>query len=454
VLRPTALPWRKPRRELLLLALVALAALSPVYVTSTQDETRLCLSRSLVHGRLTIQPCAGNTIDQAYYGGQVYTDKAPGLSALAVPAVAATRLPPASKWVFEGDLQLWAVRLATSGLAFLLLAWMVGRMSEGLAPGYGGLALVAFALGTLVAPMAATGFDHDLTAAFGFAAFVLAWRGSTLAAGLCAGIALCSEYQAGVIGLLVGAFVLARGLRPLALYAVGAVPPVLGLAAYDWSAFGSPFHPSYRYVANKYSAEQSSGLLGIHAPSAHAVREVFVGDRGLLVCSPVLVAAAAGLVLVAGRHRLAALVCAAVAAVFVVANCGYFLPYGGISPGPRFLIPALPFLAVGLGPAFARWRVVTSVLAAVSIVATTAVTLTWALLPDGPYPGTIWTAVGRVFTEGTSSALVRQLAKNVLVWAGPNRIASAAVVGALSAAAFLVASAEPWTRRRGDRVSG
>jgi len=44
------------------------------------------------------------------------------------------------------------VRALSVGLAFVLCAFLVGRVSEGLAPGYGGIALVSFALGTLVAP--------------------------------------------------------------------------------------------------------------------------------------------------------------------------------------------------------------------------------------------------------------------------------------------------------------
>ena len=40
---------------------------------------------------------------------------------------------------------------------------------------------------------------------------------------------------------------------------------------------------------------------------------------------------------------------------YILANCGYFQPYGGDSPGPRFLAVALPFLALGLANAFA-WR--------------------------------------------------------------------------------------------------
>src|SRR5207237_6405269 len=98
---------------------------------------------------------------------------------------------------------------------------------------------------------------------------------------------------------------------------------------------------------------------------------------GLLVISPVLLAAAAGLGLLARRNGPEALVCIAVTAAFLVLNCGYFLAYGGFSPGPRFLAPALPFLAVGLAPAFARVPRLTARLAAVSITAPTARLLPW-----------------------------------------------------------------------------
>lgn len=446
MLRPTALPWRKPRHELLLLVLVGVAALSPVYVVSTQDVTRLCLTRALVHGHLTIQPCAGKTIDQAKYNNHSYTDKAPGLSVLAVPAAEAVRLPPPRSWTFEGDPRLWAVRVLTSGLAFVLLAFAFGRVSEGVAPGYGAPALVTFALGTLVAPLAASMFDHVAAGAFAFGAFLLAWSGRYALAGLAAGLAATTNYTTGLIGIVLAAYVLLAGARPLLRFTLGAAPPLLLLGAYDWAAFGSPFHLSYRYVANKFAGDQASGFFGIHVPPLHGIHLVLAGDRGLLVATPVIVAAAAGLVLLARRHRVEAIACGIVFALLLVANCGYYTPYGGISPGPRFLVPALPFLALGLAPAFARWRVPTAILAGVSIVATTTLTLTWAGAANANYRQTVWGEIVRFLKDGTASRLYGELAKNALVWAGPNRLVAAALVCACAAAAFLIAVARPRQR--------
>lgn len=439
MLRPTALPWQRPRHELLLLALVALATLTPTYVVSTQDVTRLCLTRAIVHGHLTIQPCAGNTIDQASYGGHNYTDKAPGFSFLALPAAVITRLPAPNHWTSEGDYHLWAVRLLVSGLAFLLVVFAVGRISEGVAPGYGAAALATFALGTLVAPLAASSFDHVLAGSLAFGSFVLAWDRRFAAAGVLAGTAAISNYPTALIGVAVAVYVALAGARPLLRFAIGAAPPVAILGAYDWAAFGSPFHLSYRYIANVYSSDQRAGFFGIHTPTSHGLHLTLVGDRGILLTMPVFLAAIAGLVVLARLHRREAITCGVAFALLLLVNCGYFNPYGGISPGPRFLVPGLPFLALGLAPAFARWWRTTTVLAAVSLVAITTLTVTWANTEDMHYRDTVWGELWRFLQQRGSSRVVEILTKNLFVGGPVTRLHAAGLVALVAAAAFVIA---------------
>lgn len=429
---PPPLPWARPRRELLLLALVAVAALGPVYVISPQDISRLCLTHALVHGQVKADTCLSTSmaVDKASDNGHLYSDKAPGMSALEIPAAQAVQLPALpTSWPWE-FLSLWVVRIAVSGLAFLVCAFLVGRIAEGLAPGRGAPALVAFSLGTLVTPFAVANFDHVPAAALGFGAFVLAWRRRPLLAGLLGGATFATEYEAGLILVFVGLYVAAQGAWPLASYVYGAIPGTALLWTYDWLAFGSPWSTPYGHVANQYTDEQSKGFFGIHPPRLHAVHEVLAGHGGLLVISPVVVAAGAGLVLLARRHRAEAIVCGAVTLAFLILNCGYFLPYGGSSPGPRFLIPSLPFLAVGLGPAFARLPRVTAVLAVASILPMLALAYTW---PSNPvYRGTVWGEIVRLPLG--SSRIGGYLAANALDWLHLARSTSA-VVAALAAAA-------------------
>jgi hypothetical protein len=63
----------------------------------------------------------------------------------------------------------------------------------------------------------------------------------------------------------------------------------------------------------------------------------------------------AGVLMMRSRgDRAEANVILAVAAVYFIYNSGYWLPFGGGTPGPRFLMPALPFLALGLATAYRR----------------------------------------------------------------------------------------------------
>ena len=137
-------------------------------------------------------------------------------------------------------------------------------------------------------------------------------------------------------------------------FCVGAVPALLALGLYNDHAFGSPLHLSYRYTV--FGSQRSHGFFGLGAPSLHGLWETLFADKGLISRSPVMLLASAGLVLLwqTGKRAEAGL-CVAVSLTFVVYNAGYFAPYGGTSPGPRFLVPALPFLALGLGHAYRRW---------------------------------------------------------------------------------------------------
>jgi hypothetical protein len=435
----TELPWRAPRHELLLLALVALASLSAVYPFGAQDVSRLCLTRAVAHGQLSADSCLAGALDVASYSGHLYSDKAPGVSVLAVPIAEAVGLPAPARW-HHRDLRVWAARAAVGGLALLLCAFLVGRAAEGLAAGTGGPTLVAFALGTEAAALAIDDFDHVPAATLAFAAFVLAWQRKPLLAGVVAGAAVLVEYEAGLVALVLAGYVLLAGARALGRYVLGVVPAALALGAYDWGAFGSPFHLSYRYVGHAFAANQAAGFFGVHTPTWHATRLVFVGDRGLLFDSPFLLAAAGGLVFLWRRFSAEAAVCTSVGVAFLALNCGYFNPYGGDSPGPRFVTPALPFLALGLPFVLARFRILAGALITASVVASTAVALTWPIgVHASPrYDGTVWRRIAGILRHGTADPLASWAQKNVLSWAGVRPLGAAGVVlGAALAATFL-----------------
>jgi hypothetical protein len=431
---------RSYRYEWLVFLLVALSSLAVVNVANPQDTTRYELTRHVVlYHTLTLEP---DLFDRAVYGGRTYSDKAPGMSFLAIPAYEVERAVGVARaprdWTGKGDLSLWGIRVGTSGLLFLLAALLIGRAAESLVPGTGAATFAAFGTATLAAPLATTLFEHDAAAFFAIAGFLLAWRQRRalplFLAGLSLGIGVLFQYAVATIVLGVAIYVAARERRRVGWFLLGGVPALIALGAYDNGAFGSPFHLSYRYVANRYSELQHGGFFGIGVPRWHGLVEVLVGDRGLLLFSPVSIAAAVGLGLMWRRgYRAEAALSAVVTILFVLADAAYFIPYGGNSPGPRFLVPALPFLVLGLPFAFARYPRVTIGLALVSCILTTLDSLTWGIRreSDAWYPG-----------SGFSD-----LAKTVWTWAGLDRIQGGGLVGLAALAAVAVGALGVLRRR-------
>ncbi len=173
-------------------------------------------------------------------------------------------------------------------------------------------------------------------------------------------------------------------MRRALAYGGGLAAGVAPLLAYQWWAFGSPLHLAYSNAVAKtgYSGHAEIGLndggfFGISLPRPGAALELLFSGRGLLTLAPVLVVAIAGVIALRRdrRHRAEATAIGAIALAYFVYNAGYWLPLGGGSPGPRFLIPILPFLALGLAVAWRRWPAVTLALTAISATTMVAATM-------------------------------------------------------------------------------
>jgi hypothetical protein len=347
------------------------------------QAAHFALVRSLAAGTPEIDP--RETIDAAYVDGAFYAAKAPGLAMFTLPWYGALRAADLQDESLANEAgyrhRVWELGLVGSVLPFVALLLLVVLAVEGLVPGYGAPTAILVGAGTLLLPFATLFFDHVLSAALGFAAFVVLLRarergsGELLpaAAGLMAGLAVVVEFPLAIVAGVLAAYAAAgeRPLRRLFAYGAGTVVGVLPLLAFNTWAFGSPFTLSYTNAltapvgsgGTPSVGANASGLYGVGFPDPRAALSLLVSEKGLIVVTPLAVAALFGLPLLwrLGR-RAEAVVCGAVPLLYLTYNAGYYLPYGGQSPGPRFLVPALPFLALPLAALLrARPLVVTGV---------------------------------------------------------------------------------------------
>jgi hypothetical protein len=447
--------------------------------------------RAFADGQAEIDRWHWETNDKAWIDGHFYSVKSPGLAGLSTPfylaideaggatlareaALNARRtesprwaphaLMPIENYGFdvnrataielrtEGNAPIvWALTLIGAVIPAVLLLLGVRWAADRLEPGYGTAAAVTLGLGTILMTFASEYFSHVIAAGLGFAAFLVLMRERpgppstrmVAAAGLLAGLAITFEYQLGLVAVVLFFYALARSserLRRAAAYGAGALCGVIPLLAFNLWAFGNPLKLAYSNAVDTPGVSghdvlglNSHGFFGITAPRLDSAVDLLLDSRGLLVVTPIIACCVIGVVLMRSRNRAEANVIAGVALSYFIYNSGYWLPFGGGTPGPRFLIPALPFLALGLAPAYRRFPALTLGLAIPSALFMLAGVLTFPLIGDN---GTgIW---ADYFADGA-------LEHTLLTVVGVSNayLAVAPVVAAALTAIILAARATP-----------
>lgn len=329
-------------------------------------------------------------VDYVERDGHLYSDKALGQQVLAIPPYLAARAvgaEPASVDRFEKNLTVWWVTLWNAGIPFVALILMTAVAANRRGRAVPLPALVGLMFGTMLLPFSVILYGHLLGTALGFAAWLVLDGddhppGRAWLAGLLAGLGALVEYQVAIVVVTLGvALLLRRSWGPLIRFLAAGVPMVAAMLVYQGLAFGSPFRSGY----DEKAVHQDATFLITGVPKFSNAWSFLLGSRGLLIFTPIV---AVGLWSLIHRWRSGREegvgVALAVCSGFLLLQAGWVNPWGGESPGPRYLIPMLPFLVLGLAevwptlPAAAR-----NVVLAVSLTSMVLPALTEHLVGDG-----------------------------------------------------------------------
>ncbi len=351
------------------------------------QDAHFDLTRALVERHtLSIDGYAANTGDVSQgSGGHTYINKPPGASVLAAIPYAV---------VFATETMLHApVEEMTRTNRWIVTALSIGLCGAGIGPVlflYGrrrvgttapaALAVTAVVLfGTLVFPYSTMLFAHVPAALFLLLAVALLPT-RPLAAGIAAGIALSCFYVCAAAAAILIVIAWMQSGRAAARVAAGCAPWIVLMAIYQWACFGSPFRTA---VEASTPFTERGALFGVlRMPSREALFGIsFSPFRGLFFASPILLLAMLALVRMARRRDLRQDFWAVVAisATFLLAIASFNGWNGGCAFGPRYLVPIVPLLGIGLLVAGglrsrlfqALWIVTAIFSVSVSVIATT-----------------------------------------------------------------------------------
>ncbi|MDE1858581.1 MAG: hypothetical protein KGI26_05915 [Thaumarchaeota archaeon] len=324
----------------------------------TQLAYALLANHSVALGQASSTPPW--TVDNFHYEGQNYSALAPGSAFLALPFMA-VGFALAGGYTAYGPALVWSGTFVslTGAIAALLvykIAGMYFKRSTSIFLG------VAFAFSTIAWPFATYFFQSDVSAMLVLASAYFALRAGrtegvafapALACGLAAGAAFMVDYVDAVIVPILIAFLIVKkwgSRRSLAgtvtVFILGLVPGFAARGAYNIAIFGTPFMTTEQaYVGQsifgKFSTPIHYGL---------ALNLVSL-SRGLLAFAPLTILGFMGYydAFRTKKVRTEMLLMLAIFLGILLPYSAWYDPTGGLSFGPRFIVPAIPFLLLPAG---------------------------------------------------------------------------------------------------------
>jgi len=476
---------------LFVVVLVSTAYTFPRWADPNQNS-RLDMVVAMVDDHtFQIDAYVANTVDYAQVGSHYYSDKAPGSAVLGAALYAAVKPLFDQPWIQRVEARLGASEAFRSTLrpggtgivqakvrfaliqvlmSFLLasvpsalLAAGMYRWLENVTPAVVPRLLTTVAYGLLSPAFAYAGafYGHQLSAALLFAAFLLAFGGRDKMAairlvgiGALLAVSVATEYPSALVAWIIGLYTVSillrqRHLAGLGWLVVAGAPILIAWLGYNAIVFGSPLSLGYSY-STLWQGQHQSGFMSLSLPRWDSLWGVTFGSfRGLFFLSPVMLFAAAGFVPWWRSKNLRAVLWVALfSAVLMFAfNAASVMWWGGFAVGPRYLLPGLPFLALGLAFALRAWgrgrgfRLILGLTCAWSLVATWGLTLAGQAFPSD--------AIRQPLIEyAAPNWLAGNVARNLGTLVGLRGAPSLLPLGALLAICCLVG----WMATRGQRL--
>jgi hypothetical protein len=305
----------------------------------------------------------GGVDDKAQRDAKMYSSKAPGTTLVGAPVYGLYRVFGAA--LSKRELT-WFLRVVV-GFPFSLFLLLLLRRElarsgdEDLADGV----LLCVGLGSMIYPYTLLFAGHGMAAACVFAAYIYGRsnsRQSMLLFGFFAALAPAMEYPHALAILPLGLrFLLAEGRQTRALLrraahalAAGSLP--IAATCYAQSAmFGGFSKTGYSFLENNaYKDLHGGGFFGISLPHFERLGTAFFSlELGMFFFTPLLLLGAIGLInkrniaLRGERGWILALI--GLELLFLAGHDGW---RGGWSLGPRYILPVVPFLFLGLTASF------------------------------------------------------------------------------------------------------